>query len=79
MRLVKVLDGETVLAEAPFARRYGASYELRLRVESSTIAAPSTTSSRSSSTTSTRPYHGAVAFVCEEGRCDERISVRRVG
>ena len=77
VRLVKMLEGETVLAEAPFERRYGASYDLRLRVEGSAIAA---------SVGDLLLRHrdddpltgGAAAFVCEQGSLSsERLSVRR--
>ncbi len=80
-RLVKLLDGESVLAEAPLARRYGATYDLRLRVEGSTIAASVDGRLVLQFEDEQRPLRGgAVAFVCEAGAMtSERISVRRVG
>ena len=80
-RLVKVLDGETVLAEAPLARRYGASYDLRLRVEGGTIVGSVDGDLELAFDDVHRPLTGgAVAFVCEQGSMtSERVTVRRVG
>jgi hypothetical protein len=39
VKLVKVLDGETTLAEAPLARTLGLSYALRLQVEGDRLRA----------------------------------------
>ena len=70
-----------MLAEAPLARRYGATYDLRLWVEGSTIAGSVDGELALQFEDEHRPLTGgAVAFVCEAGAMtSEQISVRRVG
>jgi ADP-ribosylglycohydrolase len=68
VRLVKALDGDTVLAEAPFAREYRAEHQLGVRVAGASIEARVDGRLLFSVEDSDRPLTGgAVAFVCEEG------------
>jgi hypothetical protein len=77
-RLVKVLDGETVLAEAPLERGFGAPYALRLSVVGSSIVASVDGEVTLTFDDDHRPLSGgAVAFVCEQGSMTaERVTVR---
>lgn len=69
VRLVKALDGDQVLAEAPFAWQLGQGYELSLGVEGSTLTAQIGGKTLFRVEDPTRPLlSGAVALVCEEGR-----------
>ncbi len=74
VRLVKVLDGETVLAEADFAWQFDVTYELELEVSGNRLSA---------SIDGERLFgiedddqtltSGAVAFVCQEGRMESDV------
>ncbi|MFN8505234.1 ADP-ribosylglycohydrolase family protein [Kouleothrix sp.] len=78
LQLVKVLDGETVLAEAPFAWELGQAYDLRLEVRGDELRAWATPAHNRSGANGQplltardrqRPLAGgAVALVVEEGR-----------
>jgi hypothetical protein len=71
VQLVKALDGERVLAEAPFAWEFDVAYELRLRVKDNTIAGYIDGQEVVAATDASRSLSGgAVAVVCEEGRVD---------
>ena len=77
-QLVKVLDGETVLAEAPLERGFGAPYALRLSVVGRSIVASVDGDVTLTFDDDHRPLsRGAVAFVCEQGSMTaERVAVR---
>ncbi len=74
VRLVKVLDGETVLAEADFSWQFDVTYELELEVSGNRLSA---------SIDGERLFgiedddqtltSGAVAFVCQEGRMESDV------
>jgi hypothetical protein len=73
VQLVKALDGERVLAEAPFIWQFGQTYTLSLRVQGSRIVAAVDGKVVLDYTDEDRPLTGgAIALVCEEGRfgCD---------
>jgi ADP-ribosylglycohydrolase len=65
-RLVRALDGDTVLAEAPFPRPHGVPVELRLRVAGPRIEAYAN-GERLLAAEDGALRGGGVAFVCEEG------------
>ena len=68
LRLVKALDGETVLAERPFDWREEVRYSLRLRVTGQRILASVDGETVFDVEDTERPLTGgAVALVCEEG------------
>ncbi len=68
-RLVKALDGDTVLAEAPYSWRYGATKEFRLRVEGNRLQGFIDGQPLFDVEDTDRPLaSGGVAFVIEEGR-----------
>ncbi|RIK43220.1 MAG: hypothetical protein DCC55_06325 [Chloroflexi bacterium] len=69
VRLVKALDGDHVLAEAPFDWQLGQGYDLSLAVAGSTLTAQIDGKTILQVEDHTRPLlSGAVALVCEEGR-----------
>jgi hypothetical protein len=71
VRLIKALDGETVLAEADFPWTYDEHYDLRLRVSGNRIKAWIDDQPLFEITDDDRPLlTGAIALVCEEGRVD---------
>jgi len=67
LQVIKMREGETVLAETPVAWTYDTAYELRLRVRGTHIHAwlngELCLEAHDSALT-----HGGVALVCEEGR-----------
>ena len=75
-RLVKALDGNTVLAEADFAWQFGETHELALQVAGTHLTASIDGRQVFDLDDVERPLTGgAVALVCEEGRTATR-SVR---
>ena len=69
VRLVKALDGDTVLAEAKFAWQFGETYDLSLEVVGSHTQAWIDGQQLFEVDDSDRPLAGgAVALVCQEGR-----------
>jgi ADP-ribosylglycohydrolase len=80
LRLVKVLDGDTVLAEADFAWTFGETYDLTLEVVGTTIRAYSGGRQYFAVEDADRPLTGGgVALVCEEGRtATHTVTVRPV-
>lgn len=71
VRLVKALDGETVLTQSHFPLDLDMQYELRLRVEGDRIQASIDGNILFDLRDTNRPLlDGAIAFVCEEGRLD---------
>jgi ADP-ribosylglycohydrolase len=69
VQLVKALDGETMLAEAPFVWRFGRTYTLSLQVRGNQIIATVDGQTVLEYRDDHRPLmSGAVALVCEEGR-----------
>lgn len=68
-RLIKMLDGETVLAQAGFAWQFGETHELRLRVKGRRIQGWIDDVQIFDVVDHDRPLlEGAIALVCEEGR-----------
>jgi len=67
LQLIKMLDGETVLAETPVAWTYDTVYELRLRVHGTHIQAWLNGEPCVEAQDSTLA-HGGIALICEEGR-----------
>lgn len=69
IQLVKALDGDTVLAEAPFDWHFGQSYELHLTVTGNRIRAGVDGRALFDVTDNHSPLTGGgIAFVCEAGR-----------
>lgn len=69
VRLVKALDGDTVLAQAPLAWRFGGDYDLRLVVQGNTIMGYVDGQEVVRAVDADRPLEGGgVALVVEEGR-----------
>lgn len=81
VRLVKALDGDTVLAEVDFPWRFGGSYDLELAVEGNRLRGKVNGEQLVDVTDSEHPLTGgAVALVCEVGRTATNVvSVRPVG
>jgi hypothetical protein len=77
IRLVKRLDGETVLAERRFAWEFGHSYHLQITVRGNQISASVDGVSLFDVEDLSRPLSGGgIALVCEEGRIGmEEVSV----
>jgi ADP-ribosylglycohydrolase len=77
-RLVKALDGDTVVAEAAFRCEYGAVHELALRVEGTAIEALVDGAGLLAFEDGRRPLDGgAAAFVCEAGTMtSDRLLIR---
>lgn len=78
VQLVKMLDSETVLAEADYMWEYGVQYDLALAVQGNQLIASLNDQVLFNIKDDTQPlYSGAIAFVCEEGRvgCKE-ITIR---
>ncbi len=68
-RLVKALDGDTVLAEEPYSWRYGATKEFRLRVQGNRLQGYIDGQPLFDVEDTAQPLaSGGVAFVIEEGR-----------
>jgi len=80
-RLVKALDGNTVLAEADFAWQFGETHDLSLEVVGTHLRAWVDGQQLFEVSDSDRPLtSGGVALVCEEGRtATGAVSVRPVG
>lgn len=73
VQLVKVLDGEKVLAEAPFTWQYGRTYNLGIQVRGEHLTATIDGHIVLEYRDADNPLTGgAVALICEEGRfgCD---------
>jgi ADP-ribosylglycohydrolase len=71
LRLVKALDGETVLAEVDFPWVYGASYTMALRVSGSSLTGSVNGEAMLEASDRDVPLEGgAIALVCEVGRID---------
>jgi hypothetical protein len=69
VQLVKALDGDKVLAEAPLDWRFGGDYELRLSVQGETITGSVDGRELVRAVDSDRPLRGGgIALVIEEGR-----------
>jgi hypothetical protein len=79
VRLVKALDGDTVLAQAPLAWKFGGDYDLRLVVQGNTIVGYVDGKEVVRAADTDRPLEGGgVALVVEEGRmATEAVSVGR--
>jgi ADP-ribosylglycohydrolase len=80
VRLVKALDGDKVLAEAPLAWEFGGDYDLRLSVEGNSIAGYVDGIEVVRAEDSDRPLRGGgIALVIEEGRMStDEVRVRPV-
>jgi len=80
-RLVKALDGNTVLAEADCAWEFGETYDLSLEVVGACLRAWIDGQQLFEVDDADRPLTGgAVALICEEGRtATETVTVRPVG
>lgn len=80
VRLVKALDGETVLAEADFDWVEGQTYQLSIEVEGSSIKAWIDEKLVFEVQDSNRPLSGgAVALVCTEGRtATQKVQVKPI-
>ncbi|MEZ4718496.1 MAG: ADP-ribosylglycohydrolase family protein [Caldilineaceae bacterium] len=80
VRLIKALDGDTVLAEQDFAWRFGGTYDLELAVEGNRLRGKVNGELLFDVEDADRPLTGgAVALVCEVGRtATNAVSVRPV-
>ncbi|MCB0071169.1 MAG: ADP-ribosylglycohydrolase family protein [Caldilineaceae bacterium] len=80
VRLIKALDGDTVLAEQDFAWRFGGTYDLELAVEGNRLRGKVNGELLFDVEDTDRPLTGgAVALVCEVGRtATNAVSVRPV-
>ncbi|MCB9162401.1 MAG: ADP-ribosylglycohydrolase family protein, partial [Caldilineaceae bacterium] len=78
VRLIKALDGDTVLAEQDFAWRFGGTYDLELSVEGNRLRGKVNGELLFDVEDTDRPLTGgAVALVCEVGRtATNAVSVR---
>jgi hypothetical protein len=79
-QLVKMRDGETILAEADFPWQFGETYHLSLQVQGNRLTGSINDSvlfdleDRDNSLSA-----GAIALVCEEGRCSfEHVAIEPV-
>jgi hypothetical protein len=73
-RLVKALDGETVLAEAEFAWTFGNTYELAVDVKGNGLRGWIDGRLIFEENDPSRPLtSGAIALVCEEGRTTTHV------
>jgi hypothetical protein len=79
-QVVKMLDGETILAEADFPWVFGETYHLSLQVQGNRLTGSINDSvlfdleDRDNSLSA-----GAIALVCEEGRCSfEQVAIEPV-
>jgi hypothetical protein len=77
-RLIKALDGETVLAETEFPWRLGETYEFHLQVKGQQLRASINGQTLFTVSDATRPLTGGgIALVCEEGRmATDAVTVR---
>jgi hypothetical protein len=80
-RLVKALDGETTLAQQPFAWELGRPYALGIQVEGNRIQASIDGRLVFDAVDDQRPLGGGgVALVCAEGRlATDAVEVRPIG
>jgi hypothetical protein len=80
LRLVKVLDGETLLAEKAFPWEFGATHILALQVQGTHLICSIDGQTVFDIDDSQNPLlTGAIALVCEEGRVGcEQVTVRPV-
>lgn len=80
VRLVKALDGDKTLAEAPFDWQFGGDYTLRLTVRGERIMGAVNGVEVVSATDNDRPFAGGgIALVIEEGRMStEEVRVEPV-
>jgi ADP-ribosylglycohydrolase len=80
VRLVKMLDGETVLAEKAFAWDFGSAYELTLQVEGQRLIAVIDGQPMFDYEDMNNPLTGgAIALICEEGRVGcEQVAVQPI-
>jgi hypothetical protein len=77
LRLVKALDGETILAEKPFPWQYGQTLLLRLEVQGAHLRAWVDGELAFDTLDSSPLLEGAVALVCAEGRtATQKVSIR---
>jgi len=68
-RLIKALDGDTILAEADFAWNLGEAYDLKLAVQDQTLTAMIGDTELFTVEDTDQPLtSGGIALVCEEGR-----------
>jgi ADP-ribosylglycohydrolase len=73
-RLIKVLDGDTVLAETDFPWQFDVTYELALEVRDNHLRASIDGKGLFEVADNDRAFaSGAVAFVCEEGRMESDV------
>jgi hypothetical protein len=79
-RLIKALDGETVLAETEFPWRFGETYEFHLQVRGQQLRASINGQTLFTVQETIRPLSsGGIALVCEEGRmATDAVVVRPV-
>jgi len=68
VELVRALDGETVLAEAPFPWEFGETHTLRLKVHGEDINAWVDDTELAATDPGTPLRGGGVALVIDEGR-----------
>jgi hypothetical protein len=80
VRLVKVLDGETVLAEKVFPWEFGSVYDLGLQVQGNHLVASINGETIFEHQDNENPLTtGAIALICEEGRVAcEQVAVQPV-
>lgn len=80
VRLVKVLDGETVLAEKVFSWEFGAAYNVSLQVQGNRLVASINGQVIFDHQDKENPLTtGAIALICEEGRVGcEQVAVQPV-
>jgi ADP-ribosylglycohydrolase len=80
-RLVKALDGETILAEADFPWQFGVPYDLSLQIEGCRLSAAINGQTLFNvEDPDRRLTGGGVALICEEGRvAAEGVRVQPVG
>jgi hypothetical protein len=80
VRLVKALDGETVLAEKPFQWEFGQTYDLSLQVRDTRLTARINGQDIFDYTDTRSPLAcGSIALLCEEGRVGcEQVAVQPV-
>ncbi len=80
LRLIKALDGDTVLAEVDYTWRFGTSHNLRLAANGNRLTASVNGQQIFDVTDGSRPLSGGgVALVCEEGRTATNVvSVRPI-
>jgi len=80
-RLIKTLDGDTILGEAEFAWQFGETHELDLQVQGNHLTARIDGQTLFEVDDTDRPLTGGgIALVCEEGRvATDAVRVQPVG